>query len=168
MSTDFSDLDEAFNLYSEADVVQQRGRINIADYPSGHIELTLNPSNTKNFDSSEPAYIELLNKIIQYIDTSLKSYIKITQFKYTFEFCKSGKRHLHAMIYVKPLQVIGPMGLIYDVAEYIGKLIRRKIMPSQCYPDFFRVQLSPFCIQYVVDYVDERVNYWEHYIKKDQ
>lgn len=168
----FEDLEEMFSLKSGAENVasQHSSRINY----TVNYEVTLNPSNTKVFDSSEEQYMQLFRKLLQYIHTAQESFVQVIDSKYTFEYCKSGKRHLHGYITVKPKQVISPMGLVYDLSEYVAKLLRRKIKDSQCYPDFARVQTLPFCIQMVnIDNTVIRPNWtkdiknWDGYIKKD-
>lgn len=176
---DFSDFDEIFGFKDEAAKNVARlhlSRIIIPDVKM-YYEITLNPSNTKKFQSTEDDYMQLFFKLLVYIETAQKTFVEKIDHEYSFEFCKSGKRHLHAFVGFKPKQNISPMGLVYDLSEYLGKLLRRKISDNCCFPDFKRVQMLPFCIQIVSEsdkkirpnWKNEKIvlyNSWEEYIKK--
>ena len=174
---DLEVLNDIFDLKPEVQVVknEQPGRIIYRENETYYYEVTLNPSNTKKFTSSENDYMQLWNKLLHYVEQCQDQFIDVIKSSYTFEFCKGGKRHLHAFIYFKAKVKIAPMGLVYDLSEYCSKLLRRKISNNQCFPDFARVQTLPFCIQ-ICHYSDKKIRpnwkdikitSWQDYIKKN-
>lgn len=178
---DLEILNEVFQLNSGAEnvseihssrtdttVIKDTIKYKVITTPTnGVLELTLNPSNTKSFDSSEEAYLSMYRKILIYIHNSLSTFLEVVSDSYVFEFCKSGKRHLHSKIKVRALQTLSPLGIVYEISEYIAKLLRRKIPDSAVYYKFNRVQMLPFCLQYVYEQNSERVIYWENYMNKE-
>lgn len=140
-------------------------------------EFTINPSNTKLFQSTEEDYLLLYNKLLRFIYTSQSEYITTTAHRYSFEYCRSRKRHMHATVRFKSEQVIAPMGLVLHLSEYLAKLLRRKIADSNVFPQYNRVQTLPFCIQIIeekpANNETQRPNWtrdiqsWDQYIDKD-
>lgn len=169
----WEEFEEIFNLNSGADNVACRHWSRIK--PT--LEITLNPSNTKKFDSTEESYLTLYRKILIYIKTSLDRYITIIDDVYYFERCKSGKLHMHIKLSLMVHSKIAPMGIVYDLSEFIlVKLLRRKLSQSHIFTDFYRIKTLPVCVQFatlenkdmeVDNYPKCRIYYWENYIEKN-
>lgn len=132
-----------------------------------YLELTLNPTPSKRFESTEKGYIELYCKILNYLKSSLNKYLILKGDQYYFEQCKSKKLHLHAKIDLIQIGNISPIGVIYDLVEYIMKLLRRKIPKDSVYPQNNSIKTQPVCCNFRYVHNTERLEHWENYIKKN-
>lgn len=161
-------LDFIPNSHSEADDVKHRGGISLDVTPRrlSTIELTLNPTATKAFDGSKEAYIKLYDSMIHYLRSDFKTLIEFDHDEYIFEHCKSGKLHLHAQIFIKEISNVAAMGVIYDLSEFLLKILRRKIPKNGILLDFNRIVTQPVCMQYTHAEQAERIIYWTKYIRK--
>lgn len=130
---------------------------------SSILEFTVNLSKSEGEEKDRKKYLKIFSKC-------MLSFPKIyIDFDVVFEKCKSGKLHMHGVIYIKKDINFFIEGLVLDLARSFLKAIDGRLKLNE-HNNFYRYLAryrSPIlCIQYSDE--PERFEYWETYIKKDQ
>lgn len=134
---------------------------------TGYLMITLNHPPTRLFEQA-PSHVQ--KQIYSKQWHQIKNTFGIPdECQYVFEYCKSGRVHLHGLISLHCDRYF-VMGAVSDMAKaYLNLLPRRyeEFKSRCCYPDFSRYRSPQITVQHAEAtsaYVDE----WRIYMQKQQ